>query len=326
MYWYQLPFELILIILTLAARTDKATRLSLTCVSKELQEISDPYIFQDILVGKSRKTTQMLKKMFSRSCSSPRLIRARNYIASFRSLSKRDFEGNLLENALRYCTNLRLLVYRDIRQSSTYRVEPPSTLCTIGISQIYRPEYVASNIQSTALFRWVTHLVIEHINNHDLLPLLHASNLTHVYLGCTSYSISPWKGGAASFPPRLRLCLVYLAFFQPSMSISQYYDLIADSPLSDIQNGLTDDRFVPVIIRGYLEWPGSKSSRGFLVGPECHFEAQYPGQYALFSNDFTDRKVIYDWVDAAWADGEEIVNQRQTGRLVEAEHLTLTSS
>ncbi|KAH8813390.1 hypothetical protein DL96DRAFT_1625951 [Flagelloscypha sp. PMI_526] len=221
MSYPEIPLELVLATLTLAAQIDKQTRLSLTYVSKEVQNIGDRMLYDDIFVGykHGRKTTHMLKQMLSRSCMNPRFLRARHYITSFRSAI--ELGNNLLENLLIHCTILRLLVIPDIHRKSTLRIEPASTLRTIGFERVYESAAFVSRFQKAVLFRGVTHLVIEQIDGGDIRPLLHASNLTHLFLGCTLRSIPPWRSVTNIFPSRLRLCLVYLGFIEDPISNSR---------------------------------------------------------------------------------------------------------
>ncbi|KAH8813427.1 hypothetical protein DL96DRAFT_1821224 [Flagelloscypha sp. PMI_526] len=305
---FVLPFDLTFSVFTVAARMDKRTLLSLTFVSKEIQSIGDRVLFEDIIIGKSRKTSQILKRMFASDRCSPRLLRAREYIRSLRAPSDHEIPSDLLDNALHYCINLRLLVTKDISRRSAFWIAPPSGLHTLGLTSADGQRTFIDNFLSVELFCRITHLVIEELNWVDIRPLLHAPNLTHIFLGCTTRSIPPWND-STSLPPQLRLCLVYLGFSEMYMTDSGYHKLIADSLFSDIQDGTVDERIVPVVRHQRSNWPGSSTCRGFLVCPQTFSE---PYRDSLYAFDFTDRKVIYDWLEDAWNLGEEIVKQRTT--------------
>ncbi|KAH8813430.1 hypothetical protein DL96DRAFT_1821226 [Flagelloscypha sp. PMI_526] len=313
MRWSELPFDLIFAIFAVAARTNKRTPLSLTFVTKEIQSVGDRVLFKDILVGTSRKTSQMLKSMFTYSCPSQRLLRAREYIRSLRALSDREIASNVLDNALRYCINLRLVVTKDITLSPAFWITSPPGLHTLGLTSVHGHRTFIVNFSSAALFCRITHLVIEELDVVDIRPLLHAPNLTHLFLGCTSRSIPPWDN-SSSLPPQIRLCLVYLGFYQTYMTDSVYHKLIANSPFSDIQDGIVNHLFVPVTRHRFSNWPGSNTCRGFLVAPDnwgepCHSAINY---FTLYATGFTDRKAIYNWLEDARDFGEEIVKRRET--------------
>ncbi|KAH8796204.1 hypothetical protein DL96DRAFT_1644530 [Flagelloscypha sp. PMI_526] len=306
----ELPLELVLLILALAARLDKETQLSLTYVSKEIQDIGDRVLYEDIFVGYT-KTYKMLKQMLMNSCTNPRLLRARRYITSFRTDAY--LGTKTLDNLFIHCTNLRLFAMMDVGRKSPIRAEPPSSLRTIGIRQLWDPEVFVSEFRTTVLFRNVTRLVIEQIDYGDLRPLFHASNLTHLFLGCTLKSLPPWRSGRQMFPPRLRLCLVYLGFIKDPISDLHYYNLISRSSFSEIQEGLTDNRFVPVVLYRHSRWRGRSTCRGFLVGPDCPPGPGISGNWTPYAVRFEDRKPIYDWLKSAWGEGEEIVSRRERG-------------
>ncbi|KAH8813434.1 hypothetical protein DL96DRAFT_1685274 [Flagelloscypha sp. PMI_526] len=311
MSWTELPQELFVPIFTFAAElSDKKTLVALTRVSKRIQNIADRVLFEDILFGQRRKTTLMLKQMLSLSCTSARLLRARTYVRSFRSLIHWDMESDSNLHPLHCFPNLELLAYTNTRRSTTYWVQPPTALRTIGIARVHVPQDLLVNLCSAPLFQNLTHLVIEEIETEDIRPLLfQETKVTHMYLGCNVRSNFPWAG-PTSLSPQLRLCLVYFGLFERGMSDERFHKIIEDSPLSGIEAGKVDIRIVPVIPVQRVNWTGRTTCRGFLVGPDLDENPSeiYPGAYP---DEFKDRKPLYDWVSQAWAEGEEIVRQRE---------------
>ncbi|KAH8813431.1 hypothetical protein DL96DRAFT_1716342 [Flagelloscypha sp. PMI_526] len=289
----QLPFDLIVAILVTAAYLEDKTAIALTLVSKETQIIADRILFSNIYF-RERNNKKLLDAIFS--SQSPRLVRARSYIRSIRAPKYDTIEGDTLKSILHHCVNLRTLVAGHLSKAA-YSIPTPPNLTTLGLPNDFALIYFwppnISHSKKHALFLGITHLVVE----DSYWPVrIQTSNLTHVFVGYRPASTPPWT---CPLPPNLQVYLIYL----PSSCFSTDADIgpiLSHSPFADIQyEGRVDKRFVLVVPRSNVTWPGRETCLGFVVAPD--WNRRVPE---------SSRNNLYNWLEEAWAEGEKIIQRR----------------
>ncbi|KAH8822375.1 hypothetical protein DL96DRAFT_1620854 [Flagelloscypha sp. PMI_526] len=289
----ELPFELVAIIVSLAAREDQQTGVALTLVSSEIQAIADAFLFQDVYFRKHQDTTNMLKAMASTSCSS-RLVRARAHVASIRQYPYGKFDRDVLEGVLRNCPNLQILAARALPRPAL-TIPLPSGLKTLAVTvdSVLHDMWPPLEPQEHPFFRSITHLIVERTKGSFHLQ---KSSLTHLFMGCMSQATPPW---ILPPPPHLQLALVY---FMPE----DFDNIVLKPSFMAIQyQGKVDKRFVLVVPPSYETWARTNTSSGFLVAPDWD-SSYYPMEW--------DRTMLYDWLkEEAWNEGEKIVRRRGDG-------------
>ncbi|KAH8813428.1 hypothetical protein DL96DRAFT_1685272 [Flagelloscypha sp. PMI_526] len=291
----QLPFDLISTIITAAARLDEQTAMALTLVSKETQDIADRILFNNIYF-RERNNSDFLDRIFL--SQSPRLIRARLYITSVRAPKYDKIKGDTLKTILNHGINLRTLVAGDL-SNAAFSIQTPPNLTTLGVPNEFALRFFwpqdSSDTENHPLFSGITHLVVE--DSYKAVRV-HMSNLTHVFVGCRPASRPPWTH---PLPPNLQLYLVYLPSYCFTMGVD-FSPILSQSQFADIQyQKRVDKRFVLVVPRANVMWPGRETCGGFVVAPDWNGGRLVPE---------SSRTNLYDWVGKAWTEGEKIVEKR----------------
>ncbi|KAH8813441.1 hypothetical protein DL96DRAFT_1758873 [Flagelloscypha sp. PMI_526] len=239
MTWDKLPFELVLCTVTFATLLDGPTGINLTLVSHEFQDIADQILFRNFYFRENRRkqTDQLLETMFSPSCS-PRLLRARGHITSFRGPAGNITDHLILKTVLNHCSNLRTLISGVIPRSC-YSINGPSNLNTIGVTYDGTLSLrLVDELRDQPFFRGITYVIIEHPG----MESVQASNLTHLFLQFHTYGTPPWT--VHPLPVHLQLCLVYLTC-GARITDEWFHKLLSGLRFADIEHrGRVDKRLV----------------------------------------------------------------------------------
>ncbi|KAH8832124.1 hypothetical protein DL96DRAFT_1706505 [Flagelloscypha sp. PMI_526] len=257
-----LPTELIIRVIEEAA-VHKPTACSLSLVSKNVQALSDKYLFYNVTSDyQNGPMAWMMKWMVSNPVAkSSRLQRARSFLHVFRSLS---IGKKLLPKILARCPNLSSLSVTRLHPT-VLDVSHPK-LCQLQLQQ-GGDLYSNPDAFSDALFDGITHLSL---NNTfiDLFPIALWSlpQLTHLHMRYnyhyhwySSFSVSranivqPWTH---EVPPQVVIIFIEIVLVEDRALL-----------LKVLLEGQVDIRFVLLVEEKYLEWAALKSRNGFIARP-----------------------------------------------------------
>ncbi|KAH8822131.1 hypothetical protein DL96DRAFT_1620290, partial [Flagelloscypha sp. PMI_526] len=297
-----IPIDIATHILEIAADDDIETALTLTEVSKEVQEAVDKVMFCHILIRDRRDLhlrTRMLKTLISDTCCN-RWLRARRFIRtiwSFETLGR-----HMLLPLLEVCPNIITLGTLELNYR-LYDLHHP------GLRRLYFHRSVLPESQckplGEPLFQNITHLAFgsftfgyrdEEVGMKKSLAAL--SSLTHLCIKDqarkSTSSTGKWTTNMRKtllpyLPKQLRVVVVLLEvnLQNPFGRNGLHHDVLLDD-FPELQHGQYDKRLVIL------------PSNGFMKDKNCEGVLHIP----------TDILQWEDWIDDAWEEAEEIVQSR----------------